>query len=220
MGVQENQRILLDLPADTYNATFSPDGERVVYTSNEGLGFGSDIGVLNLADGSRVTWRHFADRIVAYPRWSPDGTKLAYILMEDSNLPYSVGELWLADETGQPVALLDQADAGHGYPPVWSPDGLSVAYVGRENWNEGAADYNANALHSNIYQVAVPSGAISRLTHFDESLVYDPVWSPDGDELAFTANDAVWLVQPGNSPVQVSPPGLARHPIWLSLPEQ
>jgi Tol biopolymer transport system component len=217
MSVLDLERIRLDLPEGTYNATFTPDGERIVYAANEGLGFGSDLGVLNLADGSRVTWRHFADRIVAYPRWSPDGTQLAYILMEDSNVPYTVGELWLADATGQQLALLDTADAGHGFPPVWSPNGQMIAYVRRENPNSAQANHLPLALHSNIYWAAVPSGATGQMTHFDESLVYDATWSPDGSQLAFTANDSVWLIQPGNAPIQISPPGLARHPVWLSL---
>jgi Tol biopolymer transport system component len=220
MPVHGPGQTLLDLPGSTYNATFSPDGQRVVYAANEGLGFGSDIGVLNLADGSLVTWRHFADRIVAYPRWSPDGAHLAYILMEDSNVPYTVGELWLADETGQPITLLDEADAGHGFPPAWSPNGQVIAYVRRENPNSTRANHLPLALHSNIYWVAIPSGTSSQLTNFNESLVYDATWSPDGSQLAFTADDSVWLMQPGSSPVQVSPPGLARHPIWLSLPNQ
>jgi Tol biopolymer transport system component len=140
--------------------------------------------------------------------------------MADSNKPYTVGELWLADAAGQPLTLLGEADAGHGYPPVWSPDGLSLAVIRRENPDSQAATYQPRALHSNIYRVALATGLEEQLTFFEETLVYDALWSPDGGRLAFTADDAVWLMQPGNSAVQVSPPGLARHPAWLSLPNQ
>jgi Tol biopolymer transport system component len=174
--------------------------------------------VLNLATGEYAPWQTFPAHIVTYPRYSPDGLQLAYILMPDTNIPFTIGELWLADgATGEPLSLLDQVDAGHGYPPVWSPDGDSLAYVRRENVDVARADFDPAALRSNLYQVDVSSGDIAQLTGFPDSLVYDPVWAPNSDWLAFTADDAVWLLPPGAAPIQVSPPGIARHPAWLTL---
>lgn len=207
---------LLDLPFGTYNATFTPDGQHVTYAASRGLGFGSELGTLNLSDGSRVVHQQQPRHIIAYPRWSPDGNTLVYILLADNNIPYTVGELWLADSQGQPLTLLAPADAGHGYAPVWHPDGQTITYIHRENPTDRRADQLARALHSNLYQVNITTGIITPLTTFNESLVYDPTWAPDGSQLAFTANDAVWFLTPGQSPVQVSPDGIARHPIWLS----
>ena len=74
--------------------------------------------------------------IIAYPRWSPTGDNIAYIRMPDSNVPFTVGELVLADGNGRNERVIAPADAGHGYPPVWSPDGRQVAFVVRENERE------------------------------------------------------------------------------------
>ena len=64
-----------------------------------------------------------------------------------------------------------------------------------------------------------PMVAAAPLTHFDASLVYDMVWSPDGSQLAFTADDAVWTVTPGEDAIQVSPANTtARHPVWAATP--
>jgi hypothetical protein len=64
----------------------------------------------------------------------------------------------------------------------------------------------------------IPLTAAVQLTHFEAGLVYDIAWSPDGRQLAFTANDAVWTLEPGQTPVQVSQAGIARHPVWLVGP--
>lgn len=210
---------LLNLPPGTYETTFKPDGQRILFATSEGLGRGSQLGVLDLLDNSQVIQQTFPMQTVASPRWSPDGTQLVYILMDDSNIPYTVGELWLANGKGQPITFLDEADAGHGYPPVWVPGGGAITYIKRENPDSPRATYFAESLHSNIYQVDINTGMVISLTQFSETLVYDVVWSLDGQQLAFTAGDAVWLRQPGQSPVQISQPGLiTRHPVWLVAP--
>lgn len=212
-----SRQTLLNLPAGVYNAAFRFDGQTVVVVAaSQGLGLGSELGVYHLATTSYTPWQTFPQQVVAYPRWSPDGAKLAYVLMPDSNQPFTVGELWLAEPaTGAPTQLLDAVDTGHGYPPVWSPNGQSLAYVRRENPDSVRANHAAAALRSNLYLAQVTTGQITPLTTFPDSLVYDAIWSPDGTQLAFTADEAIWLVTPGQSPTQITQSMTARHPAWL-----
>ncbi|MBE7528997.1 MAG: peptidoglycan DD-metalloendopeptidase family protein [Chloroflexi bacterium] len=46
--------------------------------------------------------------------------------------------------------------------------------------------------------------------------LYDAIWSPDGRQLAFTADDTIWLLSPGEPPTQLTQTTItARHPAWL-----
>lgn len=219
-GRLEQQQV--KLPAGTYGVIFAPDGTTLHYVADNGLGFGTDRGIFDLAKNQPVMIEEFPRHVIGTPRWSPDGSQLAYIRMPDSNIPFTIGELWLADENGRAVTLLGEADAGHGYAPVWSPDGQSLLFVQRENTESALADNIVNELHSNLYLADIKTGSVTPITTFKESLVNAPAWAADGKRFAFAANDAIWMVETaGSEPVQISPLGsTARFPVWLPDSEQ
>lgn len=126
----------MDVPPFTYDVAFSPDGKQVLYAISRGLGFGSEVWTMDRNGRNREQIINDPVHIIAYPRWSPTGDNIAYIRMPDSNVPFTVGELVLADGNGRNERVIAPADAGHGYPPVWSPDGRQVAFVVRENERE------------------------------------------------------------------------------------
>lgn len=91
----------LDLPPFTYDATFSPDGERVLYATTRGLGFGSEVWMMDWNGRNKEQIIDNPAHVIAYPRWSPTGDAIAYIRIPDSNVPFTVGELVLADGNGR-----------------------------------------------------------------------------------------------------------------------
>jgi TolB protein len=211
----------MDLPPFTYDATFSPDGKRVLYAISRGLGFGSEVWMMDRNGCHREQVISDPAHIVAYPRWSPTGEAIAYVRMPDSNVPFTVGELVLADGNGRNERVIGPADAGHGYPPVWSPDGRQVAFVVRENPESAAADIAALYLESNIYIAGAASGDVQAVTPFEGALTDSPTWSPDGAWLAFSTDAGgiadVWLVEVASGAVQQVTQNAAAHcPVWLA----
>ena len=115
-------------------------------------------------DGTR---RHhivprFAEYLVyADPTWSPDGTHLAYIRVDNG---HETSELWVVREDGgalHGLSIVHQADT-----PAWSPDGKWIAYVGDGGLSEVLADGSGK-------RVLLRRDAAS------------PAWSPTGDRIAF-----------------------------------
>ena len=217
----------IDIPPFTYDVTFSPDlpaqagGKRVLYAISRGLDFGSEVWIMDRNGHNREQIINAPAHVISYPRWSPTVDGIAYICMPDSNVPFTVSELVLADGNGRNAGVVALADAGHGYPPVWSPDGRQVAFVMRENAQDSAADVAAPYLESNIYLADVATGDVRAVTQFEGSLTDGPAWSPDGAWLAFSTDAGsgadVRLVQVASGEMyQATQNADARYPVWMA----
>ncbi|MFZ5879898.1 MAG: hypothetical protein ACOY0R_11055 [Chloroflexota bacterium] len=168
----------------TYDLAISPDNT-TAFTFSRGFGFGSETWLTQ--DDGRTMRLLIADPLhyLSFLRWSPDGTRLAFIKIPDSQIPFTVGEVWVVNANGSAPRKIAEADAGHGYAANWSPDGMRLAFVVRSNPDDSAADLAEGALVSNIVVADLVSGALAQVTHFERGRVETPVWSPDGNTLAF-----------------------------------
>lgn len=95
------------------------------------------------------------------PRLSPDGDKIAY---------FENNSLYIVDVAGGDTILAD--DDTDGYSIDWSPDSRKLAFVSYGNSNADIFIFDVTTLNRT---------QITSLAS-DES---DPVWSPDGDNIAF-----------------------------------
>ena len=169
----------------TYDLAASANQGEFTFTFSRGLGQGSE---LRLAKrNGNVTEPLYADRFhyISFARYSPDGRRIAFIKIPDTETPFTVGELWVMDADGSNARKLAEADAGHGYAANWSPDGTQIAFVRRENPDDERADRSSEALISNIYVVEVEAGSLNQITQLTVGRVETPFWSPEGNTLAF-----------------------------------
>jgi Tol biopolymer transport system component len=176
---------LIPISELTYDLAPSLNNNEFTFTFSRGLGQGSELWLAKRAGD--VVEQLYADRYnyISFARYSPDGSQIAFIKIPDTSTPFTAGELWVMSADGSNAHKLADADAGHGYAANWSPDGKKIAFVVRENPEDESANQSSDALISNIYIVNVEDGALAQVTRMENGHAETPVWSPDGNTLAF-----------------------------------
>jgi dipeptidyl aminopeptidase/acylaminoacyl peptidase len=204
----------------------SPDGRRVAFVvttlSEEKDEYLSNIWLVDTEGGTPRRFTAGPGRDTA-PRWSPDGSRLAFISERDRGKKGQL--LVMPADGGEPIALTDLKNGVSG--PEWSPDGTRLAFVSRVGgWQEPESEeekrkskpariittlkYRFNGegwIHdrrAHVFTVSAAGGAaLLQLTDGDWADA-QPAWSPDGRWVAFVSarhadrdlDDAsdVWIV--------------------------
>jgi hypothetical protein len=159
----------------TSSAEFAPDGDRVAFVAKTG---GRD--AIHVADvrSGRILSKWVPElNGVQNPTWSPDGRRIAF-----TGLLGGISDLYVWElATGEMRALtMDKYARLH---PAWSPDGRTLAFVTDESPDTDFDLLVFDELRLALYDFE--TGAVQVLPDEGGGTSINPVWSPEGDVLAF-----------------------------------
>lgn len=198
-------KTLVDISGDACFPAYSPDGEKLLYCSDENGNF--DVFKLNLKDGSVISISRDNGN-ESCPRWSPDGQQIAYI---------NEGRLVLADTLGENKQYASKINS-KVISFCWSLDGREIIFSGNSDRGVEIYQYTLNTKRVKLLggerifgnspaigfpspekfatigpQLAFEKKAGIYLYSFEQKTMDKaidlgkmPSWSPDGKQLAFS----------------------------------
>jgi serine/threonine protein kinase len=172
-----------------YTAFWSPSGLQYTYVSNaSGI---PGIWMRSVAEGwvrQLVEGSAEGSLYISQPRQSPDGQRLAYLLVSDRHAVMVVNM-----SGGRAVPL--ETETSDQHTPTWSPDGNWIAYarfVGQE-WEIAKAPAGGGGRPVRLSDGGTSGGWLA--------------WAPGGEWIGFRDPQGLKLVSPeGGTPRQVHPP--------------
>jgi TolB protein len=173
-------------PGYDYQPDCSSDGRWIVYAK-----YHQDVielWLLNLQSGATKQITKDA-RVNLEPRWSPDGTRIAYastagtgrlhlfLMGIKDGVPQSIQQLTKENKSELPRYYYSAFD--HEISPTWSPDGTELIFVSNRGRIHGTGGF---------WRMKAEPGAEAREIYYEETTwKARPEWSPDGKRVVYAS---------------------------------
>jgi tricorn protease len=143
------------------NFSLSPKGERVLF------GARGDIFTAPIEKGQTRNLTHSSGAHDKWPRWSPDGSRIAYISDQSGE-----EEVWVAAQDGSSAPeQLTTGGKAFRYAPEWAPDGKRIAFSDKDG---------------KIFVLTLADRKLTQIVDTPFGQIRDYAWSPRGNHLAFS----------------------------------
>ena len=157
-----------------YNASFSPDGRWILFTSTRSGS--ADIYRVRV-DGSGLEPLTRDPAFDDQGSLSPDGNALAFVSSRSGQ-----ADIWILELKTGSLRNLTQ-DPGGDFRPSWSPDGQWIAFSSDRDSKKPRGAF-VTQHSTEIYRIRPDGSRLERITHQD-AFAGSPVWSPDGKRLLY-----------------------------------